>query len=154
MQIRPRDPKSVIGEHCFGVSYSYQVSKPEPNPESPLTLRVTQTDTKSVTKCDISISNRDDQQKGMLICVISLQTGLKANLNDLEGLRRNGLIDFYELRNHNSEVILYWRGMRPKGTRRVELAFLREFSVKNAYPMLVSSYLYYDKSGSMVCQLA
>jgi hypothetical protein len=104
-------------------------------------------------KCSINIVNKDDEVKGMLICIISLQTGLKVNLNDLEGLRRNEVVDFYEMRKDNSEVILYWRGLQAKGNRGVELSFLREFEVKNGVETLVTSYLYYDKSGSLVSKL-
>ena len=153
VKIFPRTPESVKGSHCFGLSLTYQVPKPEPNPESPLMLNAKQISTDSLTKCTIDIQNKVDQEHGMLICIISIQTGYRVNLNDLEGLRRNQLVDFYELRNHNSEVILYWRGMAAKGSRQVELSFLKEFTVKNAYPTLVTSYLYYDKSGSLVCDL-
>ena len=152
-EIIPKDSTISEGSHCFGVSYSYQVPKPEPNLESPLLLSAEQTETESLKKCKISIENKDDELKGMLICIISLQTGLKANLNDLEGLRRSEDIDFYELRKENSEVILYWRGMKAKGKREVELAFLKEFDVKNSVSTLISSYLYYDKSGSLVSEL-
>ena len=153
LQIKPKDPKSSKGEHCFGISYMYQVAEPEANPESPLKLTASQTQTESLNKCKIIVENTDDEVKGMLICIISLQTGLKVNLNDLEGLRRNEVVDFYEMRNHNSEVILYWRGMTAKGKREVELAFIKEFEVKNALPSLVSTYLYYDKSGSLISKL-
>ena len=129
------------------------MSEPEPNPESPLALTASQTVAEWMSKCTIAIANKDDEQKGMLLCVIGLQTGLKVNLNDLEGLRRNQLVDFYELRKDNSEVVLYWRGMAAKSKRQVELTFLREFRVKNAMPIMISTYLYYDKSGSLVCQL-
>ena len=141
------------GSHCFGVSYSYQVTKPEPNLESPLKMLVSQSKKDSLIKYNISIQNKKDLLQGMLIAIISLQTGLKVNLNDLEGLRRNGVIDFYEMRNMNSEVIIYWRGMKAKGTREFELAFLQEFNVKKAYSTLVTTYLYYDKSGSIISEM-
>lgn len=153
IQIQPKDPKSSKGNHCFGVSYEYQVPEPEPNPESPLELTASQSGTESLTKCTILIKNKDDEEKGMLMCIVSLQTGLKVNLNDLEGLRRNEVVDFYELKKQNSEVVLYWRGIEAKGSRQVELAFLKEFTVKKAFPTLVSTYLYYDKSGSLISQL-
>ena len=153
VKIAPKDPKQSKGQHRFGLSYTYQVSEPELNPESPLALSASLTTVESVSKCSISIANKNDEPKGMLMCIIGLQTGLKVNLNDLEGLRRNQLVDFYELRNHNSEVILYWRGMAAESQRQVELTFLREFQVKQAKPTLVSAYLYYDKSGTLVSQL-
>jgi hypothetical protein len=153
IKITPKDAKSAKGEHCFGVSYMYQVSKPQPNPESPLALTVSQKETDSLKKYTIKIKNKENKMQGMLICIISLQTGLKVNLNDLEGLRRNEVVDFYEMRNHNSEVILYWRGMSEKGKRKVKLSFLKEFKVKDALPTLVSTYLYYDKGGSLISQL-
>ena len=152
VKIKAKDLKS-LGSHCFGISYSYQVPKPEPNPESPLSLTASQSENESLTKYKISITNKRDEVQGMLMCIISLQTGLKVNLNDLEGLRRNEIVDFYELRKANSEVILYWRGMAQEGKREVELALLKEFEVKNALPTLISAYLYYDKSGSLLSKL-
>lgn len=153
LEISPKDLLASIGSHSFGVSYTYQVPKPESNEESPLVLAAHQTNTGNLSRHSITITNQDDEVKGMLICTISLQTGLKANLNDLEGLRRNSIIDFYELRKANSEVVLYWRGMQPKGERHVEISFLKEFEVKQAKATLVSVYLYYDKSGSLVSKL-
>ena len=153
VKVKAKDPTTALGSHSFGVSYSYQVPQPEPNFESPLSLTASQTNTESLKKVTISIENKTEEVQGMLMCIISLQTGLKANLNDLEGLRRNEVVDFYELRNSNSEVILYWRGMAEGASRGVQLSFLKEFEVKNALPTLVSAYLYYDKSGSLISQL-
>jgi len=34
------------------------------------------------------------------------------NLNDLENLRLEGKIDFFELLEKNNKLVFYWRGMK------------------------------------------
>ena len=141
------------GKHLFGVEYSYAITSPEPNPESPLVLTASKSESESLQKVSVTILNKDTEMKGMLMCILGIQTGFKINLNDLEGLRLKSIIDFYEMRKENSEVILYWRGVDAEASRTVDLVLLREFKVENPSPMLVTSYLYYDKEGSIISQL-
>ena len=151
IRIRPSEEKPSKGDHMFSLKYSYQVDSAEPNPDSPLKLQVSNTVDNSLHRVNVKIENQDDEEKGMLICILAVPTGCKVNLNDLEGLRLNSIIDFYELRRDSSEIVLYWRGVKAKGAREFSLSLLSEFKVQNRLPLLVSTYLYYDKDGSLVC---
>ena len=151
IRIRTSEEKPSKGDHMFSLKYSYQVDSAEPNPDSPLKLQVSNTVDKSLHRVNVKIGNGDDEEKGMLICILAVPTGCKVNLNDLEGLRLNSIIDFYELRRDSSEIVLYWRGIKAKGAREFSLPLLSEFKVQNRLPLLVSTYLYYDKDGSLVC---
>ena len=139
------------GEHSFGMKYSYQVDTVEPNPESPLKLSATVEEDENLIQVNVKIENTEEEEKGMLICLLSVPTGCKVNLNDLEGLRLNSIVDFYELRRDSSEIVLYWRGLPAEGSREFSLPLLSEFNVENRVSLFVSTYLYYDKDGSLIC---
>lgn len=104
-------------------------------------------------KIEIEIENKLSESQGMLMCIVAIRTGLKVNLNDLETLRRNKIVDFYEMRKDNSELVFYWRGIDMNGKKKVDLALLQEFQVENPMPIIVSSYLYYDKAGSLISKI-
>ena len=139
-----------VGKHNFGFSYSYQVKSVEPNPESCLDLSVNKVFSEPNYKLKIAITNTDKEEKGMLICIVSVPTGCKVNLNDLESLKLSNIVDYYELRRDNSEIVFYWRGVKGEGKRELNLNLLNEFQTLNRFPLFVSSYLYYDKDGSFV----
>ena len=156
IRIRPSEEKPSKGDHMFSLKYSYQVDSAEPNPDSPLKLQVSNTVDNSLHRVNVKIENQDDGRSRLglrlkMICILAVPTGCKVNLNDLEGLRLNSIIDFYELRRDSSEIVLYWRGVKAKGAREFSLSLLSEFKVQNRLPLLVSTYLYYDKDGSLVC---
>lgn len=49
---------------------------------------------------------------GMTLAVVRVPACLTIDFNYLEALKRNKIVDFYEVRNYNSEIVLYWRQMR------------------------------------------
>jgi hypothetical protein len=46
---------------------------------------------------------------GMTVAVVRIPACLSIDFNYLEAMSRNNLVDFYEIRNFNSEIVLYWR---------------------------------------------
>jgi len=46
----------------------------------------------------------------------------------LDDLENNKLIDKYEVRNGNTEVVLYWRQFEPRETKQVSLDFVQAFA--------------------------
>jgi len=63
-------------------------------------------------KADISYL---DSQKGagMTVAIIRVPSCLKINFELLEKMRDNADFDMYEVRNNNSEIVLYWRQAVP-----------------------------------------
>jgi hypothetical protein len=49
----------------------------------------------------------------MVVGIVRIPACLQIDFNFLEGLKRNKVVDFYEVQNFNSEIVLYWRQMRP-----------------------------------------
>lgn len=45
----------------------------------------------------------------MTVAIIRLPSCLQLDFNFLENMKRNRVVDFYEVRNYNSELVLYWR---------------------------------------------
>ena len=56
---------------------------------------------------------RPDGGLGMVIGILRIPACLQIDFNFLEGLKGNKIVDFYEVQNYNSEIVLYWRQMRP-----------------------------------------
>ena len=46
---------------------------------------------------------------GMVVSIVRVPSCLQVDWNFLETMKRNRIVDFYEVRNFNSEIVLYWR---------------------------------------------
>ena len=55
----------------------------------------------------------------------------------------NNLIAYYEVRNLNSEIVLYWRFMAPGEVKNFNLQFIQRYTGK-CYQKPHTAYLYYN----------
>jgi len=83
---------------------------------------------------------RYDGGLGMIVSIVRIPSCLQVDFNFLEGLKRNKFVDFYEVKNFNSEIVLYWRQMRPGETKTLSVDLIQRYSgtclqkPHNAYP--------------------
>ena len=65
---------------------------------------------------------------GMVVSVVRIPACLQVDFNFLEGLKRNKMVDFYEVKNFNTEIVLYWRQMRPGEVKNVSIDLIQRYS--------------------------
>jgi len=63
----------------------------------------------------------------MTVAIVRIPSCLEINFDQLEFIKRNGLADNYEVRNFNTEVVIYWRDFPPEGTKTVRLDFVQRY---------------------------
>lgn len=65
---------------------------------------------------------------GMVVSVVRVPSCLQIDFNYLEAMKRNKLVDFYEIRNFNSEIVLYWRQMRGGEVKTVQVDLIQRYA--------------------------
>lgn len=64
----------------------------------------------------------------MVVAIVRVPACLQIDFNYLEAVKRNRLVDFYEVRNYNSEIVLYWRQMRPAEVKTLQVDLVQRYS--------------------------
>ena len=88
----------------------------------------------------VTIAPPIDGGMGMVVSVVRIPSCLQIDFNFLEGLKRNKIVDFYEVKNFNTEIVLYWRQMRPGEVKNLSIDLIQRYSgvcaqkPHNAYP--------------------
>lgn len=65
---------------------------------------------------------------GMTMAILRVPSCLTVDFNYLTALRNNKLIDYYEVRNSNSEIAFYWRQMQGNQTINLNVNLIQTFS--------------------------
>ena len=65
---------------------------------------------------------------GMVLATVRIPSCLNIDWNYLEGLKRNKLVDFYEVRNFNSEIVFYWRQLRGGETKTLNVDLIQRYA--------------------------
>ena len=154
IEIIPQDLDNLSNAvYTFGLSFSSEIREPSRNNRSVLRLEAEDVSTNHLHEISILIQNKSMENQGLLACVIAMQTGTSISENELERLKRKEFFDFYEIRKHGSEVVVYWRGIEASGKKKFKIWYKEDFEVKDPNPILVQSFLCYDRKGSMVQQM-
>lgn len=154
LEINPLEVDSVPnGVYMFGVNYSAEIQEPGPNYDSILRLEVADESSDELHQISVYVENLSMENQGLLACVISMQTGTSISQNELERLRRKEFFDYFEVRKHGSEIVVYWRGIEGAGKKEFKIWYKEEFEVQNPNPILVEAFLCYDKRGSKVSKM-
>ena len=132
--------------YTFGLSFSSEIREPGQNNRSVLRLEAEDVSSNHLHEISIFIQNKSMQNQGLLACVIAMQTGTSISENELERLKRKEFFDFYEIRKHGSEVVLYWRGIEGGGKKKFKIWYKEDFEVKDPNPILVEAFFCYDLS--------
>lgn len=137
-------------KYLFSTFYSYNSDNPSSASDSILSLNYDINNNQDIYNYNFNLVNKGSDELGMINLVFYKPSYLKVNLNDLETLKKNKVVDFYELRNNNSEIVFYWRGIQGAGSKQFSLSFLKEYDVTTEFDGIASFYVYYDKQGSIV----
>lgn len=154
VEIIPLEADSVSnGVYMFGVNYSAEIQEPGSNYDSVLRLEVADASSDELHQISIFLENLSMENQGLLACVISMQTGTSISKNELERLRRKEYFDYFEVRKHGSEIVVYWRGIEGAGKKEFKIWYKEDFEVQNPNPILVEAFLCYDRRGSKVSKM-
>jgi len=80
---------------------------------------------------------------GMGVSIVRVPACLEMNFNLLEELSRNEVFDYYEVKNSNTEIVMYWRQFMPGETKIFNIDMLQRYSGE-CYEKPHTAYLYYD----------
>lgn len=68
-----------------------------------------------------------EEGTGMAVAILRVPSCLAMNWDLVEKMRDNGDFDMYEVRNNNSELVLYWTGMGPKYSKSLTFEFQQAY---------------------------
>lgn len=74
-------------------------------------------------KAEIEYTN-SEKGAGMTVAIVRVPACLQINWDLVEKMRDNGDFDMYEVRNNNSELVLYWRQAQPGFKKTLEFSML------------------------------
>ncbi len=108
---------------AYGIEVRYHKSEPVNDPSLLLGLS-TSLATESLAfdqqaKLSVEVTNRSALEQQFVTAEIGLPAGLEPVIEQLDSLRTQSLIDFYETRSRT--IIPYWSKLAPQEIRRVEL---------------------------------
>lgn len=63
----------------------------------------------------------------MTVAILRVPACLQVNFDHLETLKRNNLIDQYEVRTDTSEIIFYHRDMAPAETKNYSMNLIQRY---------------------------
>lgn len=63
----------------------------------------------------------------MTIIELNIPSCAILNLNNLEDIKKTGSIDFYEIRDFNSKLVFYFRGLRDFEKKEIEFSLIKKF---------------------------
>ena len=86
----------------------------------------------------------------MTILDMRLPSCLDFKQNALERLRSTRHIDYFEVKNHNAEIVFYWRSLAPGGNKTLILNFEKKYTGKKCEKRESKAYLYYREKESVV----
>ncbi len=97
---------------------------------------------------EAQLTNPTDKGQPMTIAILGLPAGLEVRADQLDELKKAGVIDYYETRAR--EVICYWRSLAPKKKVVVKLDLIA--AIPGSYTGPSSrAYLYYTPEQKQWC---
>jgi alpha-2-macroglobulin-like protein len=136
----------------YVLNVSYRTLKPESSEACPVRL-VTKLAAAKVKAGEMvalsaNLSNPTDKGQPMTVAIVGLPAGLEPRADQLEELKKAGVMDYYE--TGPREVIFYWRGLAPKRQVAVKLDLLAAVPGKYTAPAS-RAYLYYTPENKQWC---
>ncbi len=64
----------------------------------------------------------------MTVAIVRVPSCLNIVFDYLEALKRNRIVDFYEVMNQNTEIVLYWRQMMPAEKKTLSVDLIQRYS--------------------------
>ena len=132
------------GQLPWSVSVKSFRVKPDSSPETKVGLEVALSKASlnegDVVEATARVTNLTDAQLPTVVAIVGVPGGLEPRVDQLKELVKAKSIDAYEVRGR--DVVLYWRGMTPKETRRVPVSLVAAVPGKYVGPAS-RAYLYY-----------
>ncbi|MEM9192554.1 MAG: alpha-2-macroglobulin family protein [Myxococcota bacterium] len=128
----------------YALGFQYRRHAATPNPRAQVAietrLRAPRIQVGASVRLQAVVENRTAGGLPMVVARVGIPGGLESQTWQLDELREQALIDFYETRER--EVTLYWRAMAPNARREVPIELLA--AVPGTYTAAPSAaYLYY-----------
>lgn len=106
----------------------------------------------TVFKYKASLGFTDSENgSGMAVAILRVPSCLALNFDLIEKMRDNGEFDMYEVRKNNSELVLYWRALRPDFAQDLTFEFLQTYEAELCQQQLHTAYLYYVEEEIIIC---
>jgi uncharacterized protein YfaS (alpha-2-macroglobulin family) len=136
----------------YVLNVSYRTLKPESAEACPVRL-VTKLAAAKVkagetVALSANLSNPTDKGQPMTVAIVGLPAGLEPRADQLEELKKAGVMDYYE--TGPREVIFYWRSLAPKRQAAIKLDLLAAVPGKYTAPAS-RAYLYYTPENKQWC---
>ena len=135
------------------VAWSCQTRTPNSSPECPIRLETRLAQPHCLEgdtiRLDLAVENRAEQSQGMVVAIVGLPAGLKLP-EDRKQLKQlieqpvdgsEPIVSYWETRGR--ELILYWRGMKPKQQLSFALDLIADIPGEYTAPAS-RAYLYYN----------
>lgn len=139
-------------EMPFAIEVSYRTPKLESSEECPVRLTTklgaAKVETGQTVPLTAVLKNATDKGQPMTVAILGLPAGLEARTEQLEELKKAGVIDYYETRAR--EVICYWRALAPNREVEVRLDLVAEIGGQYTGPAS-RAYLYYTDEHKQWC---
>jgi hypothetical protein len=65
---------------------------------------------------------------GMSVSILRVPTCLEINFNLLDSLMSNKVFDYYEVRNSNQEIVIYWKSFGEGEEKKFNIDLLQRYS--------------------------
>jgi hypothetical protein len=88
-------------------------------------------------------NKRVDEGLLMVVAIFYVPSCLCVNFDLLDQLKASKAIDYYEVTDSNTQVVLYWRQLRPEEQKTITLDFMQCFSGQ-CYQKPNKAYVYYN----------
>jgi hypothetical protein len=133
----------------YTLSWSYRMPKPASGDKCPIRLTTSLSGQSAAESSSVRLAatvenlSDDQNEQGMTVAIVGLPGGLKLpeDMAQLKERRDQKLIDAWEVRGR--ELVLYWRGLKPKQKIDVKLDLICQ--VPGTYSGPASrAYLYYN----------
>jgi len=84
----------------------------------------------------------------MVLGVAHIPSCEEIDFNALEKMKTTGKVDHFEVWEHNSEVVFYWKALKPSETKEATVITFQKYEYETCVPRPHKAYLYYDEDGS------
>ena len=147
--IKPKEKlKSKNGAKLITIDINYNSVLPLSSENSPIFFKMEKIVKKKIFLFKVKIVNKENKKQGMVIFEFKKASCLDFDINDLENMKNNEIIDFYEIKENNSKIIFYLRGLKENSERDIEFSLYKRFEYVEYEERTHHLYLYYDKEGS------
>jgi alpha-2-macroglobulin-like protein len=127
----------------YAMKIGYRTQRPASSPKAPVSIDLAAPASAKVgegVRVKVDVANTTGGGLPMVIARVGIPGGLAYQTWQLDELKKQGLVDFYETRER--EVIVYFRSMAPQAHKRFDLDLLA--TVPGSYTAPASqAYLYY-----------